>query len=262
MNILPHKSWHVWTEKNVAKVRKDEEEHRQEQERKRKRALEVEQERRVEALRDRNKRLKGGDSTLVVADGVIGKEDQLVAVHSETTTTTEPHKHVNFFEDLERQERGEDVRNPEYEAEKKAQKEKEERLFTTYLGQGAAETQKVKPWYYGPPESIPSMPPEKERKQARIKAEKDPLAEMTKYISKKKEFDAKIEAVKNGGIRGTPAMLARSMKLAAQMATQQSSLAAAAAAATSSALTIVDKQKATENDETKKEKKKRQEEET
>jgi uncharacterized protein YaeQ len=36
LNILQHKSWHVWTQKNIEKVRKDQEEHR-----KRKRELDI-----------------------------------------------------------------------------------------------------------------------------------------------------------------------------------------------------------------------------
>jgi hypothetical protein len=41
LNILQHKSWHVWTQKNIEKVRKDQEEHRKQEDRKRKRELDI-----------------------------------------------------------------------------------------------------------------------------------------------------------------------------------------------------------------------------
>ncbi len=47
----------------------------------------------------------------------------------------------------------------------------------------------VKPWYYGPPVES-ALPPEKERKQAKLKAERDPLTAMTVFLRKKKEVDA------------------------------------------------------------------------
>lgn len=48
----------------------------------------------------------------------------------------------------------------------------------------------VKPWYFGPPEATPSMTPEKERKQERIKAQKDPLAAMGVFLQRKKQIES------------------------------------------------------------------------
>jgi hypothetical protein len=41
LNILQHKSWHVWTQKNIERVKKDQEENRKQEDRKRKRELDI-----------------------------------------------------------------------------------------------------------------------------------------------------------------------------------------------------------------------------
>ncbi|KAJ8906388.1 hypothetical protein NDN08_002881 [Rhodosorus marinus] len=60
MNILPHKSWNVWSVKNIARVEKDEERARLEESERKEKALKVESEKRLERLRGKSKSFKNG----------------------------------------------------------------------------------------------------------------------------------------------------------------------------------------------------------
>lgn len=53
MNILPHKSWHVWRRENIAKVERDEANHRKELEEQKKNALAEQRKKRFEQLQGR-----------------------------------------------------------------------------------------------------------------------------------------------------------------------------------------------------------------
>ena len=59
LNILKHKSFHVWNKDNLEKVAKDEREDEKKQEDKRQRALEAQKEKRLEILRLKSKIKKG-----------------------------------------------------------------------------------------------------------------------------------------------------------------------------------------------------------
>uniref|UniRef100_A0A7S2ZV39 CBF1-interacting co-repressor CIR N-terminal domain-containing protein n=1 Tax=Rhodosorus marinus TaxID=101924 RepID=A0A7S2ZV39_9RHOD len=58
MNILPHKSWNVWSVKNIARVERDEERARLEESERKEKAWKVESEKRLERLRDKSKKFK------------------------------------------------------------------------------------------------------------------------------------------------------------------------------------------------------------
>ncbi|KAI9303061.1 hypothetical protein BJ944DRAFT_268997 [Cunninghamella echinulata] len=116
MNILPHKSWHVYNKKNIEKVRKDEEKAKQEQDAKDKRSTLADSEARIQLLRERaEKRYSTGD-------------DQ---------TSIEP---VRLFADIEKA-----AQNDEVLAEKKQKELDKERQFTMYLDKGTSD--KEIPWY-------------------------------------------------------------------------------------------------------------------
>ncbi|KAF7724189.1 Leukocyte receptor cluster member 1 [Apophysomyces ossiformis] len=120
MNILPHKSWHVYNIKNIEKVKKDEAKAKQEEAAKAERAAVAESEARLNLLRKRAEQRQ---------------QSQGIVTASSTVT-----KNVNLFEDLEK-----NAQNEEYVAEQKEKEDKLNRQVTMYLNK-TEETQ-GKPWY-------------------------------------------------------------------------------------------------------------------
>ncbi|KAG1381069.1 hypothetical protein G6F61_003495 [Rhizopus arrhizus] len=115
MNILHHKSYHVYNKKNVEKVRKDEEQAAAKEKEKQKKIELAESEARLNLLRK-----KAGAKFL----------------NDKPTATIE---HINLFKDYE------STTNEENEAEEKAKAEKLDRQLTMYLDKGA--TAEATPWY-------------------------------------------------------------------------------------------------------------------
>jgi len=120
MNILPHKSWHVWTQKNKDKVHEDEKQEKEKEEKKRKRQEEYEQDKRLTILRERAaKRSKSDDDN---------SAEERTDVKMEENTEL---KHVNLFETYDifaapsgPSSKADLLANPEYKAEKKKKKKK------------------------------------------------------------------------------------------------------------------------------------------
>jgi len=200
-NILQHKSWHVWNRDNRAKVEKDVAAHKEQEEKKRKRVLEIEQEIRYSALKDKNKKKKEDSKE---EDPEAYKNATKVIPYEEPTQTEDkPLKHINFFEELEAGNGQLMVgdKNADYEAEKKAEQQKEDRKNTNYLvPPQTSDFKVVAPWYSLVPtantETVLPEPEktEKEAKEAEIKKKKDerlknkedPLQAMNKYLGAKK----------------------------------------------------------------------------
>lgn len=108
MNILPKKKWHVRTKENMARVRRDEAEAAKKEESRLERVKLAEQERRLQKLRS------------TTTDDV--KEDSTKKDPSSSTVEPSTSKHINFFEELEQQERKNMTSdNKDYQAEKKAE---------------------------------------------------------------------------------------------------------------------------------------------
>ncbi|XP_046568250.1 LOW QUALITY PROTEIN: leukocyte receptor cluster member 1 homolog [Haliotis rubra] len=211
MNILPHKSWHVRTKKNIERVRKDEEKAAEEEkERLRKIAL-AEQEARTDLLRKRAKsRIEHAPSDQIEDGPVAGAGELQGGEEAESTAVLEAEstavlgadhqpRHINFFKEIEdgMKKHG---KNADHEAEKKAEKEKWEKSIglLTYLGQSAVETQESSPWYLVPQKrkrkKDDEEEEEEEEKKFDLKSMKerkrqehlDPMNKMKEYVHKKK----------------------------------------------------------------------------
>ncbi|KAI8331201.1 hypothetical protein BC941DRAFT_439259 [Chlamydoabsidia padenii] len=114
MNILPHKSWHVYNKKNIEKVRKDEAKAKKEQEAKDKRALVADSEVRLKLLRQKASKNEPVDNN-------VG--------------------HVHLFADAEKAA----LENEEVIADQKAEKDKMDKQITMYLDKGTKDEEA--PWY-------------------------------------------------------------------------------------------------------------------
>ncbi|CDH60668.1 predicted protein [Lichtheimia corymbifera JMRC:FSU:9682] len=176
MNILPHKSWHVYNKKNIEKVKRDEAKAQEEEAAKAERAIKAESEARLNLLRQRaESRYKQLDDSSASTDGAVVKK---------------PPEHVVLF--------GSDqgdryAKNEEREAEEKEKEAKLDRQLTMYLDKGVKEST---PWYavkeydrYGetkPDRSKDTKAKEKRRKRA-IHLNEDPLAEIQSKMAKREE---------------------------------------------------------------------------
>jgi len=167
LHLLHHKDWHVWKKDNLAIVEKDEKEHQKKLDEERSRQIAVEREGRYERL--------------------SGKKVNVQTPEPETETETE---NVNFFSDIERMiEKNGMVGvkpNPEYEKEKKEKQAKLERQTTSYLGQGAIETQKDKPWWFGSAEKDAVVDEKKAKREAYTKRSEDPFTHVGMLMEIKK----------------------------------------------------------------------------
>ncbi|XP_046353714.2 leukocyte receptor cluster member 1 homolog [Haliotis rufescens] len=209
MNILPHKSWHVRTKKNIERVRKDEEKAAEEEkERLRKIAL-AEQEARTDLLRKRAKLRIEDAPTDQLEEGPIQGEGELRGVagtgggeeteSSAVVETDELPRHINFFKEIEDGMKKHGT-NAEHEAEKKAEKEKWEKSIglLTYLGQSAVETQESAPWYLVPQKRKRKRDDEEEEeeeekkfdlksmKERKRQEHLDPMNKMKEFVHKKR----------------------------------------------------------------------------
>ncbi|CAD5210288.1 unnamed protein product [Bursaphelenchus xylophilus] len=109
MNILPKKKWHVRTKENMARVRRDEAAAAEAEQSRLERVRLAEHERRLELLK-----AKQSDPFKSGRDKEEGEDTKEIQPSSSG--------HINFFEELEQQERSNMASgNKEYQAEKKAE---------------------------------------------------------------------------------------------------------------------------------------------
>ncbi|KAK7483377.1 hypothetical protein BaRGS_00025317 [Batillaria attramentaria] len=179
MNILPKKSWHVRTKKNIERVRRDEEKAAEEEKERQRRIALAEQEARTELLRSRTRKrqhdqIECADLPTPAIDPSAESSSGKV-VKSSKDISLDQGGHINFFKDIEAGLQ-QDGKNKEHEAEKKAEQEKWEKNMglLTYLGQSAVESQNDLPWYL-----------KKRCGDEKHKASQDPLLEMRKHLDKR-----------------------------------------------------------------------------
>ncbi|XP_012945387.1 leukocyte receptor cluster member 1 homolog [Aplysia californica] len=230
MNILPHKSWHVRTKKNIERVRRDEEKAAEEEKERQRRIALAEQEARTDLLRARahGRALKGNDSSLppppvesgtaeetsaqpgaldVFAPRSSGRDVAVPGLGSKT-------EHVNFFKDIE-DGLCKQGKNKEHEAEKKKEQEALEKKIglLTYLGQTALDEKEAPPWYMKKShkkkkkrksESESEEEEEDKEKKLKLALEEhrrrslDPLLEMREIMSKSKKKHKKHKTKERG----------------------------------------------------------------
>ncbi|KAJ8324901.1 hypothetical protein QVD99_000196 [Batrachochytrium dendrobatidis] len=183
LNLLPHKSWNVYSQKNIEKVRQDERQAELKGESKHQRATKAEQEIRLETLRAR----------AISRSGITNTVTELSNDHKEPFGSSSHHRTDS---DHRKSKPLHHTTNQELDAEKLAEKKKWERKLTVYLGE-TRDGKKETPWYadmdYGRSRREKSVRPadleSRSRKDEQKKKQMDPVQDMARYLSKKKQTD-------------------------------------------------------------------------
>ncbi|KAG1450816.1 hypothetical protein G6F56_008244 [Rhizopus delemar] len=166
MNILHHKSYHVYNKKNIEKVRKDEAEAERKEKEKQKRIDLAESEVRLNLLRERANAQFIQDKPVVKAN------------------------HINLFQDAEL------ANNEEHEKEEKEKEEKLNKQVTMYLG---GDAKQESPWYAKESSLTEKYKDHHVRKSNRkrrrdpIELKEDPLQYIEHKLGKEEKRKEKIE---------------------------------------------------------------------
>ena len=192
MNILPHKSWHVRTKENIARVRKDEAKAAEEAKDLERRIKLADQEARTRLLRKKAQQRRSdieGTTLELLQETQINKDsiesNDNAEGHSTSSSVTAPSGHVNFFQDLEDGENTTTTNKDREEEEKKEKEEYEKKIgLLTYLGQDSQELTGEKSWWQKLPENrnikeeLKEEPPKHQKHLDLL----DPLNSVRKYL--------------------------------------------------------------------------------
>ncbi|XP_076453402.1 leukocyte receptor cluster member 1 homolog [Babylonia areolata] len=219
MNILPKKSWHVRTKKNIERVRRDEEKAAEEEKERQRRIALAEQEARTEQLRQRSRKrghdqIEAPSSSSAAAIEASSSETDNKLVKASAAISLDQGGHINFFKDIEEGLRREG-KNKEHEAEKAAEKEKWEKNIglLTYLGQSSVEAQNDKPWYLQKTEKkvegqkgrgYEALQSKREDRDRKLKDSMDPLKDMKRHLEKRHKHKDKHRSKEKSGHSSRP----------------------------------------------------------
>ncbi|XP_064467441.1 leukocyte receptor cluster member 1 homolog [Ornithodoros turicata] len=183
MNILPKKSWHVRTKRNIERVRRDEALAAEEEKEQQRRVQLAESEARINLLREQAKLRSGGQGHSAV-DGA--KRESL---SQEDEDERKQKEHVNFFDDVESAQRSLHGKNADHEREKKEEQETYEKKIglLTYLGQGSSEASGSSSWYSESHEKRMELFYDAQRstKDTKLKDSMDPLKVFKRFVDAK-----------------------------------------------------------------------------
>ncbi|KAG0290085.1 hypothetical protein BGZ96_006440 [Linnemannia gamsii] len=186
MNILQHKSWHVYSQKNQDRVKRDEAKAEAEDKQTQERAIAADREHRLTVLRQRAARRYTNEPVASEQE----EDDEttpgpVAPVPNDTValTKSKSKEHVNFWANLEKQDTVSKKGNPEYEAEVKAKEKKWERTIAMHLDSAV---RGPTPWYTTPQAGSMAAPRNKNDDHDFVKIRDDPLQNMRSMLDKRK----------------------------------------------------------------------------
>ncbi|KAI7819327.1 hypothetical protein BC939DRAFT_460434 [Gamsiella multidivaricata] len=183
MNILQHKSWHVYSQKNQDKVRKDEAKAEAGEKQIQERALAADREHRLAILRQRAQHRTVDSLGAEPPDNNHAVSTIGPPTSNDTKALTITKQQVNFWPDLEHEGAKNGHGNPEYEAEVKVKQEKWNRTIAIHLDTGISKEKT--PWYARNHAVSMSTSRRKEDNQEFSKIREDPMNVVKSMLDKR-----------------------------------------------------------------------------
>ncbi|KAF9932198.1 Leukocyte receptor cluster member 1 [Linnemannia zychae] len=174
MNILQHKSWHVYSQKNQDRVKRDEAKAEAEEKKTQRRAIAADQEHRLMILRQRAAKRYANVPGIEDGEDIDAHSDALIPIANDTVAVAKPKSEHDTAS-----KKG----NPEYEAEQKAKERKWERTIAVHLDSANSGPT---PWYTTPGAGSMTATSKKSGDTSFSKIQEDPLQNMRTMLDKRK----------------------------------------------------------------------------